>query len=358
MTSASPRANSIGALRLFLASAVVVSHAPELLDGNLGREPLHWIFGTMTLGAVAVDGFFLISGALIAGSWLSDPRSYFLKRVLRIYPAFVVSFLICLAVATALSGASGPHDAGDLARLVMDMVCLKAPHVDKVFPTLPIQAVNGSMWSISYEFRCYLLAAACGAAGLYRRRRVFLALTAAVLAANLLFLVPAVAKLDASAAGALTYFLGRPSWTVRMTGLFMVGTCFRLFRPTLDGRVALACLALSAAMLFVPVLGEIALATLGAYALFWVAYHCRTAWLLRLNARDDISYGLYLYAFPITQLLILANPHIWLLALDVLALALSMLAGWVSWVVIERPALRLKRLDFLRGLTGAGDAGA
>lgn len=343
--------NGFGALRLLFASLVILAHAPEILDGDKSREILTRIFGQITFGALAVDGFFLISGYLIAASFVANPRTYLWKRVLRIYPAYIVCSLICIFVVAPLAGADlGALSLPDWIRVSYRLAMLKDPEVAGAYDGMKYTVLNGSMWTISYEFRCYLLAALFGIVGLYRRPRIFLALTGALLFANLLVLADPVARLAAATPGWVVAMFGYPPQTLRLLSIFMVGTCFRLCPPPYRGKLAIACGLLLLPLQFLPVLGEIALVTLGGYVLFWAALTVKWRPMLTLNAKDDISYGVYLYAWPITALTIWWWRGVPLVPLILITLALSCLCGWVSWKLIEQPTLRLKRYDPLHGI--------
>ena len=338
-------ANAIGALRLLFASLVIVAHSPEMLDGNLGREPLHMLFGTMSSGALAVDAFFLISGYLIAASFASsgDVVAYFLKRVLRIFPAFAVCTLICVLVVAPLAGAElGKLGPGAWARLAYRLVMLKSPEIDGAFAGMPYPALNGSAWTISYEFRCYILAAVFGVAGLYRRPAAYVALTGVVLLASLALSWPGVAAI--ATPGWFEALFGEPQQDLRLLSAFMVGTCFWLYRKSLplSGRWAALATPALIGLMFSPQLAETALVLLGGYILFWVAFKARWKPLLVINAKDDISYGIYLYAWPIGALLIWYWRDVPLVALAVLTFVGAAACGAVSWFAIEQPALKWK----------------
>ncbi len=340
--AADARDNGLGALRLALASIVIVSHGFELLDGDAHREPFTAVFGDLTLGNAAVVGFFMISGYLIAASFAADPRTYLAKRALRIYPGFIVASLLCIFVVAPIGGASLREMAfGDWAKHAANTMTLKAPRVPGAFERLPEPgALNGSMWTIAYEFRCYILAAVFGLIGLYRRPRLFAVLTAFVIAANVPFAVPRLAVLEFP--GYLSVILGQPMRLVRLLSAFMAGTSFWLLQPKIRGKLALGAALLFPAVMFVIVLQPVAVIVLGGYVLFWLAFRCDWRPLRRINARNDISYGVYLYAFPITQLLIFfwrGIPSVMLVLVTFLA---SLICGSVSWRAVEKPALRMK----------------
>jgi len=342
VTAQADRQNAFGSLRLLFASLVIASHSPQMFDGTYAREPLRMLFGTISFGELAVDGFFLISGYLITASFISDARTYIWKRVLRIYPAFVICYLACVLIVAPLGGANlSAFSPKDWVKLVANLLMLKSPVAPGVFPGLAYPSLNGSMWTISYEFRCYLMAAAVGLLGFYRRRWMYLALTVALLAANFLFLLPVGAVIE-HLARPLNVVLGEPREAVRLTSAFACGALLRLYPQTYRASYALLAAAALVAALFVPALASVALMTLGAYVLFWIAFEATWRPLRTINAKDDISYGVYLYAWPIATLLLWYWRDIPLLVHALLTLIGSLILGYVSWHVIEKRCLALK----------------
>jgi peptidoglycan/LPS O-acetylase OafA/YrhL len=80
-----------------------------------------------------------------------------------------------------------------------------------------------------------------------------------------------------------------------------------------------------------------------AYPLLWLGAHLP---LQRVGAENDYSYGVYIYAFPVTVLLVVwhANSLPYLL-FTLVAIALTIPFAVISWHVIEKRALALKRIE-------------
>jgi peptidoglycan/LPS O-acetylase OafA/YrhL len=344
--------NNFGGLRLLFAVLVVVSHAPELIDGDRSREILTRIFGTLSFGEVGVYGFFLISGYLITKSF-EDSRSvksYVLKRVLRIYPGYIAAYLLCVF-------ALGPFVGGHIselsgARVMMEMIGLKAPGMEGVFPGSHYPALNGPMWTISYEFRCYLLVIAAGFLGLLANRRILLGLTAATL-------VLSAMHLDIVLPFGLRAVVGEPGKLIMFAGIFACGALHYLYRDRIryEWQWAAFCVVALVVLMFYSLLAEAALATLGGYVLFWFAFNVRSKNLGAIGRNVDLSYGIYLYAWPVQKLLIWFDPEVspWS-CLETTAIATAL--ALASWTLIEKPFLNLKTTHaslVTRATVGDGD---
>jgi peptidoglycan/LPS O-acetylase OafA/YrhL len=336
--------NAFGFLRIVFASLVIVSHAPEIADGDRHREPLTMLFGSISLGTLAVYGFFIVSGYLITGSYVANPSvgRYLRRRVARIYPGFVVASLVCLAIVAPLGGETWP-DLGPrrVATSAGRMLLLQPPASPRAFAGTHYPVLNGAMWTIAYEVRCYLLVIALGMAGLLRSPATIAALAATLLA--LAALIPP----DLSAAGDPTLHyaslvFGSVEASLPLIAMFLSGMAFRLWRDrtrfTAAGATVAA--ALLVAGLAVPALATAAVATAGAYLILAVAQLGAGTPLAGINDRDDVSYGVYLYAFPIAKLLFWWFPALPLVANGVLTWIGAMLCGAASWFLVEKPAMR------------------
>ena len=340
----------MGLIRLILASLVIIGHAPEQIDGDRHREPIATLFPTLSLGGIAVDGFFVLSGFLICNSMMRSASAgqYLVRRSMRIYPAFIVAYLACFFVLGPIAGGT----VAGLGKSLLYMVTLHSPPaVPGAFNGLPYPAVNGSMWTIVYEFRCYLLVLALGMLGLLGRPKFILALTAVLLIATSVASVPVVTgsldRLDQRLH--LEFFVGSIDQDIRLTAVFMVGVSVQLYwnwvQAHLHGWFAALCLPVLLTSMRSSLLAEVSLATFGAYALFWLAFKAHLGLLQKVNDRWDISYGVYLYGWPVAMAILWFNRQIAPLELAVSALFVTLCFGAASWWGIEKWTKDLGKSD-------------
>jgi peptidoglycan/LPS O-acetylase OafA/YrhL len=334
--------NNFGSLRLLFAAMVVVGHSPELIDGDTSREVLSRLFGTLTLGGVAVCGFFLISGFLVTKSYVETPAlpRFFAKRLLRIYPGYLVNFLICALLVAPQVGQNVPiFRRHHVDALIGEALMLLPPTAPGAFASLPFPYINGSVWTIAYEFHCYLLAALLGLCGLYSGAR-----------GRLIVMMFVGACVLVDAAGALKgvqipyrFVLGKPEDSVSFFAAFGVGSLHYLFRERMgySRRAAAVAAAALVPLMFSPLLAHAAVMLLGGYLIFWFALASPVLRVSLFTNRIDLSYGLYLYAWPIQSWLIYRDRTIDPWTLSVEALLGASLAALASWTLLEKPSLDL-----------------
>lgn len=343
------RQNNFNLLRLVLALLVLLSHAPEIHDGDRHRELLTQLFHTLSFGELAVDGFFLLSGYLIVQSWSLDPvpALFLRKRVLRIYPAFIVASLVCVYIVGPLGADTQRYFAQlSTGTVALCMAVLHGPIIPPVFENLPYPQVNGSMWTIMREFACYLAVLLLGLSGGIRNRRIWLALTVTGFAAYL------YASFRLPMPWTLWLLLSDP--IIRLGSLFFAGGCFYLYRDCyrFTRRGAVISLMLLLGLMFSRRYVELGLATFGAYLLFYFAF--RPMWLTEsFNRLPDISYGVYLYGWPVQTLTMWYLPALSPWTQLALACAIVVPLSLLSCYLIEQSMLRLKKPR-----TGAVAAGA
>lgn len=223
--------NNFGALRLFFAFLVIFSHSPEIIDGNNSREFLNQITnGTMVSGTVGVCGFFLVSGYLIFNSYQHSISlfNYLNKRLLRIFPGFIVAYIVSILVFSSISGGWNLVESylHNWPKNFVKMLLLYQPIVDGVFKENHIHTLNVSMWTIQIEFLCYLMTPLF--AILYLRNKSYYLTLMVLVSFFYLFLLISGINFNTG----FPFFIQIPL-TVRPITAFIIGGAFYIFKDKL-----------------------------------------------------------------------------------------------------------------------------
>src|SRR6516164_2588154 len=172
------RRNNFDALRLVAAASVVLSHSFLIADGTQDHEPLIWLTGHQSiLGLVGVFVFFAISGFLVTQSFeeTGDAWRFLAKRALRIFPglfvatslsAFVLAPLVTTLPLGSYLGRPEPYEYV-FGNTLLDQTMHELPGVRFVDNPVGLE-INGSLWTLRYEFVMYLMVLLLGVLGLLR----------------------------------------------------------------------------------------------------------------------------------------------------------------------------------------------
>jgi peptidoglycan/LPS O-acetylase OafA/YrhL len=326
------------------ALIVVVEHSAPLLDpSRLGAFPAAWHFSP---GYIALMGFFAMSGYQISDSWHHEPSwwRFCAKRTLRLWPpllfvvlvtALVIGPLVSTLALTEYFSARGTwgyivHNAG---------LYTLQHRLPGVFDHNPWPwSANGSIWTLPMELTGYLLVLGFGVAGLFRWAPwLTIVLTLTLVGLDRRF----AASLGNPGHGGS--FLQVPIGSlVAFLVAFSIGMMLHTYRDRIprSPRVAVLLVGLYIAVHNTPA-EAVVLPFMAGYGAVVLAFH----WPARLEGYDSWvlgSYGLYIWAFPIQQLLIMAGCDTqW--SLTVTALPVTYLCGWLSWRYIEAPTMSLRR---------------
>jgi peptidoglycan/LPS O-acetylase OafA/YrhL len=320
--------NNFNVIRLLAAWLVIYSHA-WAITGTAGGDLLVHLTRTKSAGALAVDVFFAISGFLVAASFERNRwRDFLLARALRIYPALIVCIALTVFVLGPLSSTAPDYwrNADTWRYLWANASLWRAEFwLPGVFGAHPNTAVNGSLWTLPIEGRLYLALLFAGALGMLRPWRYATAWAFAITGACVFALWR----------GPLPEHL---TYLVWVTSFFITGTLLWVWRDRIPLRwPVLAVLLIAAAATRGTLAFHAAYFALVAYGTFYLGFVPR---LPRIE-RNDLSYGVYLYGWPMQQLAFLAGAAT-PMSNTAVASALAFACAAASWFAIERPALRLK----------------
>ncbi|TWI47267.1 peptidoglycan/LPS O-acetylase OafA/YrhL [Pseudomonas duriflava] len=328
--------NNFDFLRFMAASVVVIGHC-FWLGGNIHREPLLNWTGYTDMADIAVNIFFIMSGFLITHSWLkkSNVLEFALKRALRIFPALIVSVLLTVLVVGSLATDRSLNEYfynRQTLHYVSNILLMTHFHLPGVFANNPFpDTVNGSVWTLPYEVFMYACVLALGLLGALRKSTVALIWAA-------LYLVHLVLLPEWNISSLIVQKLAR------LGMFFFAGALLYLLRDLIPwrGPIALFLLALVAATATHEISYYVLALTLP-YLVIYLAY-VRLPLVSSFGRYGDFSYGLYIFSFPIQQLIVLwLGEALTFKAFVVISYLTSLGLAIFSWHIIESPALGLKR---------------
>ena len=333
-----PEKNSFGVMRLMMALAVLISHAVFLWSGSNAAEPLVALTG-YSLGQYGVQGFFILSGILVTQSLVrrGNLLDYARARALRIFPALIVCVVLtALVVGPALSSFTLAEYFGSsgVIRYIAKTLTLStgSAELPGLFRFNPAGGlVNQSLWTLKYEVGCYLLLAGLSALVLRTQApRVVTGVLLALWAVAMLILKPDLGH-NGPFVDTFAYF----------ALFFGTGAAAYLLRDWIRaGWQPLPVLAVFFGAAIGTDLAEIASALFLCFALLWLSTFTFGD-LRAFTNGNDYSYGTYIYSFPVSQAVLAVWPGVNVVSLIALTLAITLVLAFLSWELIERPALQL-----------------
>lgn len=324
-------ANNFDFIRFFLAYSVMFNHFSTLTD----TDPFWFVSG-----GFRVKGFFIISGFLVMFSFLRTPDTvaFFRKRVQRILPAYALVIALCVLLGFCLTTLPLKEFMSSrelYTYFISNILTLNflQPDLPGVFTTNPMQAMNGSLWTIKVELMLYLTVPF-----IYWLLKRYNKLACLVSIYVLSFIYSTTCNyMEETTHQAVYDFLKRqfPGQMMYFCSGIIILAYFPLFRKYMMYIFpASILLFLGRDFFLLKIFEPIALASI----LVTVAYSCK--WLHFFNRMGNFSYGIFLLHFPVIQTFIHFGLDKYSLVLTlVLTTVLCTYLGTLSWKYIEKPCL-------------------
>ncbi len=337
---AHPRNNAFMLVRLVAAIAVLVTHSYFFAVGEGTPDFLYRVTGKQVdLSYMALTTFFLLSGMLVTQSLHQSAtlKEYLLKRVFRIYPAFVVVILLTVFVLgpiyTTISITAYFKHWMTYRYLAGSSIFALYYNLPEVFHN---QGVNGSLWSVNVELKFYLMLFVFALLGLHKKKWFI----AALLFVQLLIVIFFSQALHDFILQQTGYDLKTYAYNDLMA-YFLGGSLLYLLATKIEVKQWW----LYAAILFtIALLLTKTFAYAGFFAVIMLVVAAATnsfCIALSQKIKNDYSYGLYLYAYPLQWCIKTAMPNLHNpLLFALLSLVLVFPFAIASWHWVERPILK------------------
>lgn len=332
------RNNNLNLIRLIAACSVIFSHSYELM-GVQEKSLFNYSKLNISIGGLAVQVFFIISGFLIFLSYKrsNSIKQYLKNRILRIFPGLFFSSLLVIVVTMLVSSLKIGTESIFNIKFIKNFLLLAfalPTHEPDLFNNLPFSdALNGSLWTIKYEFAAYIGILILGIIKMDTKRWISLFTSFSII----------IYILNISGIIVVPGFI-HPILPLIMS--FLVGMSIYIYQDKI--KTNLFWFILITAVLVISfifnfgILFHIVFALFGWYVVMYIGYVFPFV-MQSFIAKGDFSYGMYIYAFPIQQyLILLLGDTIHPVNLFIIATLITAPFAYLSWNLVEKKALSFK----------------
>jgi peptidoglycan/LPS O-acetylase OafA/YrhL len=326
-------------IRLIAALAVLLSHSNPLSgfgpDLSIGKSPL---------GEIAVSVFFVLSGYFVFSSGLSNGfKDFLVLRIARLFPALIAAnFLLAFLIGPLVAFFSGQENYwrilhGPFSYFFNNSILVLGIQsgLSDLFWNVPYpHVVNGSLWTLPTEIKCYISIAFIALLIKFTRRNIFILV--AFMTASLFYLL--------AVQGNNWVNENIHTSTTKLMLLFFSGSL--LASLELINRMKNKLFTTAGIIVFLGVLWN---SETYAPFFYWTlipaiaAIPTRLSRYFRLFENRDFSYGFYLWSFPIQQFVMNLGLTTGPFSLSIIAIFIAVIFSLGSWYIIEYPAMKYAR---------------
>ncbi|GGF11632.1 Peptidoglycan/LPS O-acetylase OafA/YrhL, contains acyltransferase and SGNH-hydrolase domains [Chishuiella changwenlii] len=332
--------NNFDFLRLVFSSAVILSHSFPLT----GKDEFFASItnGQLGFGSLSVDIFFILSGYLIFTSlkYSKTIKNYIWKRVLRLYPALIILMLISLIILPFFyKGNSIFSEKEYWTYLPNNLSLYKVQYfINGIFESNPYpKAINGSLWSLSYEFTMYIVLVLLFP--FKKSKYIFHIVLLCFIASYSLYIFKPnfLSKL-------FNYIYLDTKELYRLSTYFLAGSLlyFVKFEKFNNLYTRISLLILLFLSLYFTQFKVVAPLTLP--VLILLVGTLKTKYISSIGEKfGDISYGVYIYGFLVQQIL-MNYLNLNVLELTIYSIIITYFLAYLSWHYVEKPMQKYKNL--------------
>lgn len=320
------RNNNLNLIRFIAATLVIISHSFPITQGDNSNEILYILtHGQEKLGSLSVKIFFIVSGFLITQSWYrkNNIKDFIKARILRIFPALIISLFITVfiigLICTNLTKKEYLSNINTYKYLTSISLIKIQYELPGVFDNNILKGVvNGSLWTLYYEFICYCLVAILGRLSILKKYCIiFFSIT-------------------------FTLSILKSSNFLLLTSYFFVGSLIYIYRSKikLDFKIFILSLISTFVFGYCELLKIILPFTLS-YIVMYLAFN-KNIKMYKFGTKNDVSYGLYIYSFPIQQMIVHYLKNMPWYYNFISSFIITLLISYISWNLVEKPIMKYK----------------